>query len=62
MRKEVNLDEQNTIKWLQLAADKKKWSLKKYMEVVLCNDAEKIKHRQSSALNTPRNTEKNQVH
>lgn len=62
MRKEINLDEQNIIPWLQLAANKKKWSLKKYMEVVLCNDAEKIKNRQSSSSSTPRNTEKNQVH
>lgn len=39
-RKEVNLT-QETINAIQLAADKKKWSLKKMMEEVLTNFAVK---------------------
>lgn len=62
MRKEVELDKENEIFWLQAAADKKKWSLKKYMEYVLQVDAARIKHRtQVSSLDTPRKTEKSQV-
>lgn len=48
MRKEVHLDENATIFWLQQAADKKKWSLKKYMEVILCNEATRIKKKYST--------------
>ena len=40
MRKEVNLSEQ-VLSSLQQKADKKKWSLKKYMEQTLIKDAEK---------------------
>lgn len=40
MRKEINLDE-NVLALLQVKADKKKWSLKKYMEQTLIKDAEK---------------------
>lgn len=61
MRKEVHLDEENEIFWLQKAADKKKWSLKKYMEFVLQVDAERIKNRLSSASDNQRKTEKNPV-
>jgi hypothetical protein len=39
-RKEVNLT-QKTVDAIQLAADKKKWSLKKMMEEVLTNFASK---------------------
>lgn len=62
MRKEVHLCEENEVFWLQKAADKKKWSLKKYMEFVLQVDAERIKNRLSSASNNQHNTEKSQVH
>jgi hypothetical protein len=40
-RKEVNLT-QKTINAIQTAADKKKWSLKKMMEEVLTNYANRI--------------------
>ena len=62
MRKEVELDQDKTVSWLQVAADKKKWSLKKYMEQVLISDAEKIKNRTTFASNNPQKTEKSQVH
>jgi len=41
-RKEVQLSNQ-VIKDLQKLADKKKWSLKQYMEEVLIKDSEKAK-------------------
>ena len=53
MRKEVELDEKKVVKWLQKAADKKKWSLKKYMENILTSDAEKIKNRLTSHADIP---------
>lgn len=62
MRKEVELDVINVIKWLQKAADKKKWSLKKYMEYVLEVDAERIKNRTTSPSGNQHKTEKSQVH
>lgn len=62
MRKEVELDVINVIGWLQKAADKKKWSLKKYMEYVLEVDAERIKNRTTFPSGNPRKTEKSQVH
>lgn len=40
MRKEINLT-QEIVTLLQSKADKKKWSLKKYMEQILIKDAEK---------------------
>lgn len=40
MRKEVNISEE-TIKHLQQIADKKKWSLKKTMEEILIERANK---------------------
>lgn len=58
MRKEVHIDEANVVYWLQKAADKKKWSLKKYMEFVLETDAEKIKNRTTFASNSQHKTEK----
>lgn len=61
MRKEVHLDEFDTVAWLEMAAKKKKWSLKKYMEYVLQVDADKIKNRVTSVSDIPRKTEKNQV-
>ena len=61
MRKELQLDEENTIFWLQKAADKKKWSLKKYMEQVLISDAEKIKHRTILSSNNPHKIQKTLV-
>lgn len=62
MRKEVHIDEQSIVFWLQKAADKKKWSLKKYMEFVLEVDAERIKNRLTYPSNNQHKTEKNQVH
>lgn len=43
VRKEVHLDDNEVISTLQGAADKKKWSLKKYMEVILQNEATRIR-------------------
>lgn len=40
MRKEINLSEE-VITLLQIKADKKKWSLKKYIEQLVIKDAEK---------------------
>ena len=40
-RKEIRLTE-NIISHLQVAADSRGWSLKKYMEYVLIKDAERI--------------------
>lgn len=40
MRKEINLNE-GAIENLQILADKKKWSLKKYMEHILEQNAKK---------------------
>lgn len=40
MRKEINLSKE-ILDLLQKKADKKKWSLKKYMEQILIKDAEK---------------------
>jgi len=62
MRKEVEIDEHDVVSWLQKAADKKKWSLKKYMEQVLISDAEKIKNRLTFASNNQHKNEKSQVH
>ena len=62
MRKELHLDEETTIYWLQHSADKKKWSLKKYMEQVLISDSEKIKRRLTYHADNPQQTEKSQVH
>lgn len=51
IRKEVHVDDQSVILPLQSAADKKKWSLKKYMEVILQNEANKIvKKSEKSAI------------
>jgi len=49
MRKEINLSEEVLVS-LQQKADKKKWSLKKYMEQILIKDAEKnnIRHNSSN--------------
>jgi len=49
MRKEINL-EKEVLVLLQLRADKKKWSLKKYMEQILIKDAKK-----SNNTNNPSN-------
>jgi len=40
IRKEVSLDE-SVVSLLQVGADKKDWSLKKYMEYILFRDAKK---------------------
>lgn len=43
VRKEVHIDDNDVILPLQSAADKKKWSLKKYMEVILQNEATRVR-------------------
>lgn len=54
VRKEVHLDDAE-IFWLQKAADKKKWSLKKYMEEVLKSDSVKVKNRITLSEKSPAN-------
>jgi hypothetical protein len=43
VRKEVHIDDIDVILPLQDVADKKKWSLKKYMEIILQNEATRIR-------------------
>lgn len=47
IRKEVHIDDTSVILYLQVAADKKKWSLKRYMETILENEAAKIRKREN---------------
>lgn len=61
VRKEVHIDDITVVSYLQQAADKKKWSLKKYMEFVLETDATRIKNRTTFASNNQQQTEKRQV-
>lgn len=45
IRKEVHIDDKEVVETLKCAADKKKWSLKRYMEVILQNEAIRIRKR-----------------
>jgi hypothetical protein len=52
MIKNIEINEE-TKKLLQYAADKNKWSLKRYIEVLLQVEAQKILKRVVSKNNTP---------
>lgn len=49
VRKEVHIDDISVISYLQAAADKKKWSLKKYMETILENEANRVQRKTEKA-------------